>query len=211
VNRLLDGQDKTFPIFAKLKQRVPLRLAEINRTRAQIAYRRWVKSRNPAEVVEMGHHLDKISPPHADEYEVVMLRSIFLFVQHRNVRAAMALLKKCNRISDGTWVYNLGFLYAYTGDPKRAIQCYRNAMTRPLLTPLVIADIEEFMCWLIEKEPERYQLHYCLGFINWKVKGDEAQALKDFETFLSLGNNQEFAKERELARNWISEIKGPRR
>lgn len=210
VNRLLDGQDKTFPIFAKLKQRVPRRLGEINLTRANIAYNRWVKSHDSADVVDMGRYLDKISPACADDYGVIILRSVFLFVQARDVRAAMVLLKKCKRVSDGTWLYNLGFLHAYTGNLKSALQCYRNAMTRPL-EPVVIALIEEFMFWLIEKEPERYQLHYCLGYINWKVRGDEIRGLKEFETFLSLGNNQEYGKERELARNWISEIKGPRR
>jgi hypothetical protein len=210
VNRLLDGQDKTFPIFAKLKQRVPWRLAEINLTRTRVAYNRWVKSHDPADIVEMGRHLDKISPGCADDYGVIIHRSIILFVQARNVRAAMVMLKRCKRIRDGTWLYNLGFLHAYTRNLKSAIQCYRNAMTQPI-EPSVIAQIEEFMCWLIDKEPQQYQLHYCLGYINWKVKGDEAQAVKDFETFLSLGNNQEFAKERELARNWISEIKHPRR
>jgi len=205
VNLLLDGQDKAFPIFAKLKQRVPLRLAEINQTRANIAYNRWVRTRNPAEIAEMGRHLGRIPSPHADAYGVLLLRSIFLFVQSRDVRGAMAVLKKCKGISEGAWLYNLGFLHAYIGDLKRAIQRYRNAMTLSL-EPSVIAQIEEFICWLIEEEPQKYQLHYCLGFINWKVKGDEAQAKKDFETFLSLGNDQEFIEERKLARNWISEI-----
>jgi len=72
--------------------------------------------------------------------------------------------------------------------------------------PAIPAQIEEFMCWLLEEEPQKYQLHYCLGFINWKIKGDKAQAIKDFEIFLSRGNKQEFTIERELARIWISEI-----
>ena len=55
----------------------------------------------------------------------------------------------------------------------------------------VAGEIEEFIC---------------LGFINWKLKGDKTQAIRDFEAFLSSGKKVEFATEREIARKWISEI-----
>jgi hypothetical protein len=117
----------------------------------------------------------------------------------------MAALKKCKKISDGVWLYDLGFLNAYSGDLKKAIQQYRNAMTLPIEPP-VIAEIEEFICWVLDVEPHKYQLHYCLGFLNWKIKEDKLQAIMDFKTFLSLGRKEEFPFERELARQWISEI-----
>lgn len=205
VRRLLDGQDQTFPIFAKLKQRVPQRLAEINHARASIACNRWAKTRDPVEMEAVGHHLDRIPSFYANDYGVLLLKSIFLFVKHRDVKGAMVALKKCKGVSEGTWLYNIGFLYAYIGDLKRAIQRYRNAMDLPI-EPQVIAQIEEFICWLLVEEPQKYQLHYCLGFINWKIKEDRKQAIKDFETFLSQGNQNEFTVERELARKWITEI-----
>jgi hypothetical protein len=205
VDCLLHGQNKTFPIFAKLKQRVPLRLAEINLTRAKMAYNRWVKTRDPAEIAEIGDHIERI-PSNVTIYETFLLRSIFLFVQNRDAKGAIAALKKCKGNADGVWLYNLAFLHAYIGNLMKAIQYYRNA-TSLRVEPLVISQIEELICWLIEEEPLKYQLHYCLGFINWKVKGDHTQAIKDFEIFLSLGSDQEFIKERELACKWISEIK----
>lgn len=63
------------------------------------------------------------------------------------------------------------------------------------------------MCWLLEEEPEKYQIYYCLGFMNWKAKGDSTQAVRDFEAFLSAGNEHEFTKERELTQEWIAEIR----
>jgi hypothetical protein len=128
-----------------------------------------------------------------------------LFLKNRDVKGALAVLKKCKKILDGAWHYSLGFLHAYSGDLKKAIQQYRNAMTLPVELP-VIAEIEEFICWVLDVEPHRYQLHYCLGFLNWKIKGDKLQAIKDLNTFLSLGRKEEFTFERELARKWISEI-----
>lgn len=204
VDRLLVGQEQIFPVFRKLKQRIPVRLAEINQTRALISVRRWAKTHDLAEITEMGHYLGRI-PASYDEYEVCLLRSIFLFLKGRDVKGAVAALKKCKKIPDGTWLYNLGFLHAYRGDLKKAIQQYRNAMTFSIEPP-VIAEIEEFLCWVLDVEPLKYQLYYCLGFLNWKIKGDKSQAIRDFETFLSLGRAEEFTIERELASKWIPEI-----
>ena len=205
VQQLLGGQDQSFPIFARLKQRVPQRLAEINHARASIACNRWVKTRDPINMEAVGYHLDRIPSIYANDYGVLLLKSIFLFIKHRDIKGAMAALKKCKGVSEGTWLYNLGFLYAYINDLKRAIQRYRNAMDLPI-EPQTIAQIEEFICWLLGEEPQKYQLHYCLGFINWKIKGDKTQAIKDFEAFLSQGNENEFTIERELAGKWIQEI-----
>jgi hypothetical protein len=79
VERLLTVRDQTFPIFAKLKQRVPQRLAEINHARAQITCNRWVRTRDPAEIVEMGRYLNRIPSSYASNYGVNLLKSIFLF------------------------------------------------------------------------------------------------------------------------------------
>ena len=75
------------------------------------------------------------------------------------------------------------------------------------VTPVTLSEVEDFIVWLIEEEPDKYQFHYCLGFFNWKIKGDLHQAVNDFEEFLNRGKQEEFVKERELSQNWISEIK----
>jgi hypothetical protein len=180
-------------------------LAEISHARAAIALNHWAKTHDPTTIAEMGRHLDRIPSSYPNWYGVNLLRSIFLFVHHRDVKGAVAILKKCKGVPEGTWLYNLAFLHAYMGDLKKAVQRYRNAIGLPV-EPAVAAAIEEFICWVLEEEPQKYQLHYCLGFINWKIKGDTGQAKEDFETFLVRGNDKEFTFERELARKWISEI-----
>jgi len=207
VERLLEGKDRSFPVFAKLKQRVPIRLAEINQARASMALRRWGKTHDAAEIAEMGRCLGRIHPSGTNTYALLLLRSIFLFLHDRDVKGAMSVLRKCKRAPDGTWLYNLAFLHAYTGELKKAIQCYRRAMRLPV-DPSLIAQVEEFLCWLLENEPDKYQFHFCLGFINLEIKEDKGQATKDLETFLLQGNEHEFAEERRLARTWISEITG---
>ena len=206
VWRLLAGKDQAFPVFAKLKQRVPVRLAEIRYVRARKNYERWRNTRDPSDMATMGRHLDSIPSAHANQYNVLLVKSICLFVRDRDIKGAMAVLKKCKGQPDGTWLYNLAFLHAYIGDLRGAIRRYRGA-TKLRVGERTIADVEEFMCWLLEEEPEKYQIYYCLGFMNWKAKGDSTQAVRDFEAFLSAGNEHEFTKERELTQEWIAEIR----
>ena len=210
VERLLASKDQKFPIFARLKQRVPVRLGEINFARALSACERWSHNRDPNEMEEVGHYLDKIPSTFAAiHYGVILLKSIFMFVRHRDVKGSIAILKKCKGISNSIWHYNLAFLYAYTGDLKKAIQRYRSGMNLPV-EPSDFAQIEEFIIWVIEQEPVKYQLYYCLGFINLEIKGDQKQAIIDFEKFLSLGNEHEFTEEQKIARKWLAELRsGP--
>jgi tetratricopeptide (TPR) repeat protein len=206
VAGLLKYRDHSFPVYAILKQRIPIRLGEIYFTRANLAYEDWIKSHDPTKIDEMGNYLEKIPMPMLNDYNVINLRSILLFLHDRNIKEAINTLRRCKRASDGTWLYNMGFLYAYMGNLRKAIQCYNNA-SRLSLQPDVIAKIEEFMVWILEQEPTKYQIYYCLGYINWKEKGDIVQALKDFQAFLSSGQETEFVKEREFAQKWMNEIK----
>jgi tetratricopeptide (TPR) repeat protein len=205
VARLLKTADHSFPIYAILKQRIPIRLGEINFVRANRAYEQWIRSRDPEKIIEMGNHLEEIPSPYSVDYNFLNLKAIFVFLQSRDIIEALKTLKKCRSTSDGTWHYNMGFLHAYRGNLKKAIQCYNNALKLPI-APDIIAKIEEFMVWVLEQEPEKYQLYYCLGYINWKEKGDSLQALNDFMKFISSGEEIDFIKERELAEKWIKEI-----
>lgn len=72
---------------------------------------------------------------------------------------------------------------------------------------MTLSEVEDFIVWVLEEEPDKYQYHYCLGFFNWKIKGDLHQSVNDFEAFLSNIKQGEFVKERDLAQQWISEIK----
>jgi hypothetical protein len=201
---LLRGKPDGFPVFRKLSQRLPYRLSEIHLARAVRAYRQWTTLRDETGIAAVARHLDLVTRPDIAFYHIALLRSIVLFVRDRDVKSAIALLRKHRSDVDGTGLYNMGFLYAYAGDLNRATQCYRNA-ARHRTEPTVIADVEGFICWVLAKEPERYQLHYCLGFINWFVNGDPLRAATDLDAFLSGGREEEFPIQRQLAREWLSE------
>jgi hypothetical protein len=203
VRVLLRRNAQPEPVRARLAHMVPLRLLEIRLNRALHACRRWSRTHDPADMDSVGHHLEGIPPQHASMYPVALLRSIFAFVHDHNIRAAKAALRKC-RNEDANRLYGLAFLEAYSGDLASATRRYRGA-ARYHVEPAAISEIEEFIEWVLENEPERYQLHYCLGFINWHVKGDAVRSRDSFAAFLSKGEEDRFVDERQLARTWMAE------
>ncbi len=205
VASFVKDRDDNFPVFVKIKQRIYLRLAEINEAQASLCYRQWLKTRNPLFVDSLGSCLDKIKPEHTSRYEVLLLRTIYCFLKNRDIDAALQNIKRCKKLADALWHFNLAFLYAYKGDLKEAIRHYRAANDCPV-NPEKIAEIEEFILWLVDTEPHKYQLYYCLGFLNWKIKGDNIQAFRDFKKFLELRAEDEFLIEKGFAEKWISEI-----
>ena len=118
-------------------------------------------------------------------------------------------LEWLNKISkndrNSIWHLNQAFLYAYTGNLKTATRHYRNAISAEF-SPDIISKIEDFILFIATNDPAKYQLYYCLGFFNWKIKGDLLQAVKDFERFLNSGDKAEFVKARELTANWLLEL-----
>ena len=69
---------------------------------------------------------------------------------------------------------------------KSAITEYKKASSGYLPEMRLLDDIIEFIYWVIEKEPDKCQLYYCLGLINFLSKNDYSRALQEFELFLEI-------------------------
>lgn len=196
-----------FPVFEKLKDRIPIRVFELKEAKARNAYELWVRDHHPSYILALGEILDEIRGAHNIETaQVLTLNAIHVFLSKRDAGEATKLL---NRIPEyernATWHLNQGFLKAYDGDLRSAIRHYRNALAFEINADLV-SKIEDFICFIAAAEENQYQLCYCLGFFNWQIKGDLTQAVTDFNKFLELNDDTKFPKERELARKWIAEI-----
>jgi hypothetical protein len=198
--------DHNFPIFKKLNDRIPKRLFEILKTKAGLAYDAYKTSKDEELLKLMKHNLDKIHHKFSNDYEVLLLNSIYYFLSEKNISQAITVLKKCKRNRNGTWRLNLAFLYAYQGNLKFAYKeyCLVQKMT---VSDSVLLDVESFICDTLNSEPEKYQLHYCLGVVNLYLKGDLKQAFKDFEKFLSQIKIDEYSFEKNQVKNWIIKIK----
>lgn len=201
----LQGKDQNFLIYRKLKERIPHRLAELYEAMASTYFSKWSETRNFDYLTEVDEWLDKIDEVVKDNKTVLFLRAITTFLTTRSVEKAIDMLKRVKESDNQIWQCNMAFLYAYKGDLKKVIQHYRYAEQCDYQQEKLF-QIEDFIHWLIEQEPTKYQLYYCLGFINMGIKGDQILAVENFKKFLEMCDESEYVKEKDLAQNWVREL-----
>lgn len=199
-------KDPDIPVFQKLHERIPIRISELNENRAIIAHFNWVETKDEIYIDQLGSYLEKTDESRVELPGNIGRKAIYHFLKERDVDKSISLLKKTKKEADSIWFYNMAFLYGYGGDLKSSIRNYRKAIALPVEGE-ALYQIEDFVNWVLEEEPEKYQLYYCLAFFNWKAKGDKKQAVVQFEKFLSSCKENEFEKERDLANEWLAEIK----
>ncbi|HEY8098367.1 MAG TPA: hypothetical protein VIE91_01160 [Methylophilaceae bacterium] len=204
VRDRLTTKDKTFPVFAKLNERLPVRKAEIYEGMATSIHRAWANSFDSNLIAKIPAWLDKIDLDQQQRPGVNALRAICAFVINKDANLAMSYVMKLQDKSSPIWNLNVAFLYGFMGDLKRSVQRYR-AAARATIEIEAINQVEDFLNWAIEENPEIYQLNYCLGFFNWQIRGDILQAKSNLQRFIELSNSN-FPKEKELASEWLKQI-----
>lgn len=203
--KLKASMDGKFPIYTKLIQRIPSRLAEVYEAKAVSAYSIWRESGSSESIDELGQLIKKMGGAGVERLDsYYFLSAIHHFLSRRDVGGALVTLKNVKN-SGGVWNLNVAFLNGYKGNLKSATRNYKSPACKSVELDVVL-QVEDFLCRILELEPEKYQLHFCLGVFNLHVKGDPLRAARDFEDFLSKGVPSEFADERVLAKNWIGEI-----
>ena len=205
VKQRLGTQNNSFPVFAKLNERLPVRKAEIYEAMATSIHRQWAESKDQSLMSQVKSYLDKIEESQKERPAVNALSAICAIVIDKDVDTAMNFVKKLPQQTYPVWNLNMAFLYGYKGDLKHSIQQYRAAAMLQIEVD-TINQVEDFLNWAIKENPEKYQLHYCLGFFNWQIREDSLLAKSNFYKFLELVKPNEFIKENELAKGWIAQI-----
>lgn len=203
LNRLA-GKSSDFPAYQKLANRIPDRVSELYEARAKAEHLEWVKTHDTVYLQRLGEALGQVRENRLELPHVLNLRALHAFLTGRDVEAAIGYLMK-RKDETAEWHLNMAFLYGYKGDLRAAARHYRFAGNLDV-EGLTITQVEDFICWVLEQEPEKYWLHYCLGMFNWRTKGDTRQAVIDFREFLHHADNERFPKEIELAGKWVEEF-----
>ncbi|MDD2913908.1 MAG: hypothetical protein PHP70_01180 [Gallionella sp.] len=201
----LNNKEHSFPVYRKLKERVPNRLAEIYEARATDCHNKWSETHNPAYLLEVDNWLNKIEPQCQDRGVAITLCAITKFLIARSPDESIKLLKKLKHEDGRIWQCNMAFLYAYKGNLKQAARHYRRASICNFELDNLY-QIEEFICWMLEQEPSKYELYFCLGFVNWLIKEDMVLALEYFTKFIELCESQHYVQEQKLIGEWMNEI-----
>lgn len=205
LQQLTNKKEQGFPIYKKLRDRIPLRLSHIYQSRIDQLLTEWTKicALHIWDSIEI--LLEQIHPTHQNSPDMIYIGAMLSVVKYSNGRSPLTPMKKIGKDPDGVWHLNMAFLSAYNGNLRNAARHYKKAAFFEIY-PEVISQIESFMVWIIEQDSKQKHLFYCLGLFNWKIKGDEVWARKDFESFLESSPPQLFLKERQLVQTWMDEM-----
>lgn len=201
------------PVFIKqsikvMKVRTPHNITVTHIAEARVLYARWRKDRKSEHLPLIKAHLDRAENHSPMFYDIWLMKALYWFVAERNIVKAKQELMKCSGINDSTWRFSEAFLLAYSGKLTEALRIYRAIMkSEPSPSSSLLVEVEEFITWIVQEEPEKVQLHFCLGVINYFGKEDHKQAEVDFDAFLNTCGNGHFERERVLAEKYLAKLR----
>ena len=205
VNNLIKSKENSNDTYRKIEQRLPKRFHEITLTRARYAHNLWSDTHKEEYIAEIGDHLSRIDSDSFDIPSFFLLKAIYHFLHDRNIKAARDALMKCPLKKHIVWHMNMAFLLAYENNLKAASREYTEA-SKADQDFFAVSEIQDFILWILETEPDKFQFHYCLGIINMKIIGDSQLALRDFRIFIESDNDGKFPKEVQLSEKYINRI-----
>jgi uncharacterized membrane protein len=191
--------------LVNIKQKLPNLLGSALREIAVDYYEIYRNNQDPTALEKVKSYLDKAQEVCPNHYRCHLLRATYYFESNRNIAKAKEEIDECKDEADASWLYSLAFLNAYSGDMLSAIDNYRKAFKRPCGRSIPL-NVEYFIREVIKKEPEKFQLCFCCGFINCRVKEDYVSAKRDFEEFLEKCPSSVYPKARHLAKAYLAEI-----
>ena len=204
INVLLSQNQSNIPSLLKIKKRLPNRLLDVYITQARIAHLKWRNTHDSETLEGTKLYLDKIELLSPNEYLLHLLKAIYYFAI-KNIPLAKAEIRKCQKVNDIIWRFSYAFLFAYEGNLKQAYRIYKAAF-RKKYSFETIFEVEEFIIWVLNSEPEKYQLYFCLGLLNYYAKEDFRQSEIDLNKFIELADSSIYKEEIIISEEIMSKI-----
>lgn len=183
--KVLDKHKKNVPVIAKLLTLIPLRLAELYVLMSQNNFEQWRLTRDSSYLEIAKDYREKSHALSPNALLLGLIEAIYYFVINKDVNNAMLTYNKhLPRFPHVPVIrYGRAFLYAYSGDMKRSEIEYEAAFNLDSSFETAF-EIEEFMAWILNEEPDKYQLYYCLALVNFRIKKDDFSTKVELENFL---------------------------
>ena len=163
-SRLRDGVTKADEdLRSALRDRVRRRISQVYKECLARQISRYTITRDVAAIQAAERIIANLRQYAQDNYDVHMVAAMAAFTLHGDMETARREIRACRNSLDAAWRYNEAFLHAYDGDLQRAYVSYRSAFDSPLADPTVPTQCEEFIQGIVEAEPHRPWLYYCLG------------------------------------------------
>jgi hypothetical protein len=202
--------DQGFLFYAKVKQRITKHLEEITYLKASEDLDRWYQTKQDVYLEAIEAQLAAAETEGLINDATRNIIAIVDFYRSRTTKGARKIyerIPKKNR--DAIWHLNMAFLSAYDHDLRAATRHYRKASQAGIPhanNDVTVGQIEHFLLWQLDKEPNLIEMHFCLGFVNMHLKGDVERARMDFEEFLAVCPAEKYNDEKFLIRKWIAEM-----
>jgi len=201
----LKGIKTNLPAITTIRKRTPIRISDMLYLLGQNEYEKYKKHKNIDSLEKMALLAQESKKYVYNHYNASLLLAIYHFLKDRNIKAAIKELNNSKNLHDATWRYSYAFLKAYSGELDAAVRTYNNAFKHTCQESVPLQS-EEFMLEILNDEPEKYQLYFCLGYLNFHIKKDFASAARDFELFINSDNTEEYRKQKDLAQKYLHEI-----
>lgn len=211
LEKQLEHSKDRLPAITHIKQWIPGRLREIYQETAFIQSHRYSMKRDKRALEELEKILDKLQARYPHDHSAHHSRAFIAFVLHRDIETTRKELDACSSQEESQVLFSQAFLDAYEGDLQAAYKKYRKAFEITLPTLIVPLQVEEFIQIVIDEEPERTDLYYCLGLVNYRSKCDLDAATRDFQKFLDSTDESKYPRQHKAARKWLGEIERLRR
>lgn len=197
-------QDIKHPL---LKGKVNHRLLNVLHNQRQLLYEQWKKDKkNLSLLEEVNIKCEEAFKIDEYDYNSNLMKAIYLVVIGNDFKLAeeYVIKNKNNRSKD--WLYSFAFIKAVEGELDESYKAYRDLKNNDYHFTLKV-DVEDFIIYFLENNPDKYQLYYCLGLINMWLKNDKDSAKREFEKFIEIDKEKQiFLTHQIYAEKYIKEL-----
>jgi tetratricopeptide (TPR) repeat protein len=183
----LQGADKSNKVVDVLRNRCKAHVISECLSLGEAYYR------SNKDVETFHNYSQKVLALDPDNWQAHLREGIYYFVTKRDIQSALSETNLAKNNYDGIWLYNIAFLQAYAGDLEQAYFTYRKAFEKAA-TPDAHLQTEVFMRDILNIEPDKFQLYYCLGLIYYFYRHDLTLAQDAFEAFKAAAQGTAFSK-----------------
>ena len=169
------------PHLQAIKNRIPALLSD-----EELIIARHYYFKN--EAGKLKEWLDKSLKSNPNNYGGWLLKAIvdFFPTLDNNPPAALESIKKAQRYAHATheWRYSRAFLYFWMENYTEAIRDCKNLKDKSYLNEIItIKEVEDFNIQLLKDHPDKVQLYFWLGYINFIKKRNLPLAYEYFSKF----------------------------
>lgn len=168
---------------------------------------RWYHSKK--DIPNLKNNLNKSILENSNNYAAWLFKAIVDFSIDENPDEALSSVKMAQRYAKGTfeYVYSEAFLYFWKGNYASALKMCQKIKNQSYINEsLTVKEVREFNLNLLEKNPNKIQIYFFMGYLSYFKDNNLALAFSDFEKFEEMADHTMlFLKQR--SSTYLQEIK----